>query len=401
MNHARFEQDCLRFLYSLGPPDRIGQLSPPRGVPWHDLHKVTGKGCSQSPFPGRHVESETRSQDLDAGLVRGRNLIECKRRIVQHSQLDIPARDKDAPLPIRVQGIRDSCTKEKSAFVHFFDDFSCFKLRLYSKSDRLQRKIYARPCGTCFRERQFYCARLRNDSTSHRSRLTPGQHPRRFHLDGKARTGFTFGFARGASEPCSCSSRSTSDPPPKVATRIRRPAPLRRRRPPPRSARGRRRGLDTLRRAGWLEGEARFPRPPWPHDLVGSRRRAHHSKRVRCTSMPHCGERDTVSFIDCAALRRLSIHTSHPNDAALGLLQHLSPLAFWHFGDTDRAFHILADLRKRSEIPFRSLNRQTVVLPSALPDTATARPAIRRANRRPGCGCPTDRGSRTGTAGSV
>ena len=179
MNHARFEQDCLRFLYSLGPPDRIGQLSPPRGVPWHDLHKVTGKGCSQSPFPGRHVESETRSQDLDAGLVRGRNLIECKRRIVQHSQLDIPARDKDAPLPIRVQGIRDSCTKEKSAFVHFFDDFSCFKLRLYSKSDRLQRKIYARPCCTCFRERQFYCARLRNDSTSHRSRLTPGRHPRR------------------------------------------------------------------------------------------------------------------------------------------------------------------------------------------------------------------------------
>ena len=57
MNRARFEQDCLRFLYSLGPPDRIGQLSPPRGVLWHDLHKVTGEGCSQSPFPGRHVES--------------------------------------------------------------------------------------------------------------------------------------------------------------------------------------------------------------------------------------------------------------------------------------------------------------------------------------------------------
>src|SRR4029077_2093994 len=123
-----------------------------------------------------------------------------------------------------------------------------------------------------------------------------------------------------------------SDPPPKVATRIRRACAARRRRPPPRSARGRRRGLDTLRRAGWLEGEARFPRPPWPHDLVGSRRRAHHSKRVRCTSMPHCGEGDTVSFIDCACSGELSIHTSYPNDAALGLLQHLkalpSPLAF-------------------------------------------------------------------------
>ena len=116
MNHARFEQDCLRFLYSLGPPDRIGQLNPPTGLLWHDLHKMAGKSCSQSPFPGRHVEGETRSQDLDAGLVRGRNLIERKRRIVQHSQLDIPARDKDTPLPIGVQRIRDSCRKRRARF---------------------------------------------------------------------------------------------------------------------------------------------------------------------------------------------------------------------------------------------------------------------------------------------
>jgi hypothetical protein len=178
----------------------------------------------------------------------------------------------------------------------------------------------------------------------------------------------------------------------------------RRRRPPPRSAHGRRCGLDTLRRAGWLEGEARFPRPPWPHDLVGSRRRAHHSKRVRCTSMPHCEERDTVSFIDCAALRKTAHSHKLPErrspraaQAPQGPAITSRVLAFRRHRD----FHILVDLRKRSEIPFRSLNPQTPVLSSALPDTATARPAIRRANRRPGYGCPTDRGSRTGTGGSV
>jgi hypothetical protein len=72
---------------------------------------------------------------------------------------------------------------------------------------------------------------------------------------------------------------------------------------------------------------------------------------------------NATPFRSLIALRsgELLIHTSYPNDATLGLLQHVkalpSPLAFWHFGDTDLSgFHILADLRKRSGIPFRSFH---------------------------------------------
>jgi len=55
----------------------------------------------------------------------------------------------------------------------------------------------------------------------------------------------------------------------------------------------------------------------------------------------------------------LFIHTSYANEATLGLLKRIkalgSPPAFWHFGDTDPSgFHILADLRERSGIAFRS-----------------------------------------------
>jgi hypothetical protein len=117
MNLARLKQDCLRSLESFASPDRIGHLNPPRRVLWHNLHKVTGEVCGQSPFPGRNVESQARSQDFDAGLVRERDLIERKRRIVQHPQLEIPARGKDTPLPIAVQGIGDSCWKAKGALV--------------------------------------------------------------------------------------------------------------------------------------------------------------------------------------------------------------------------------------------------------------------------------------------
>jgi hypothetical protein len=70
---------------------------------------------------------------------------------------------------------------------------------------------------------------------------------------------------------------------------------------------------------------------------------------------------NATPFRSLAALRsgELLIHTSYPNEATLGLLTHLkrlaSPPEFWHFGDTDPSgFHILADLRQRSGIPFRS-----------------------------------------------
>jgi hypothetical protein len=72
---------------------------------------------------------------------------------------------------------------------------------------------------------------------------------------------------------------------------------------------------------------------------------------------------NATPFRSLAALRsgELLIHTSYPNDATLGMLRQLktlqSPPAFWHFGDTDPSgFHILADLRERSGIPFRSFH---------------------------------------------
>jgi hypothetical protein len=44
-------------------------------------------------------------------------------------------------------------------------------------------------------------------------------------------------------------------------------------------------------------------------------------------------------------------------------------------------------------------SRRNEAQPSAVPDRAKARPGIRRAGQPPGCGCPRDRGNRSGTAG--
>jgi hypothetical protein len=174
--------------------------------------------------------------------------------------------------------------------------------------------------------------RLRNDSTSHRLRLTPGRHPRRCHLDGKARTGFTFGFARGASEPCNCSSRSTSDPPPKVATRIRRPALLDD--ADLRHAQHAGEGAGSTRcaaRAGWkARRDSRDLHGPTTLSGVDVER----ITASECAARRWLTAENATLFRSLIALRsgELPIHTSYPNDAALGLLQHLkalpSPLAF-------------------------------------------------------------------------
>lgn len=72
---------------------------------------------------------------------------------------------------------------------------------------------------------------------------------------------------------------------------------------------------------------------------------------------------NVTPFRSLAALHsgELLIHTSYANKATLDLIEHLralsSPPEFWHFGDTDPSgFHILADLRERSGIPFRSFH---------------------------------------------
>lgn len=68
----------------------------------------------------------------------------------------------------------------------------------------------------------------------------------------------------------------------------------------------------------------------------------------------------------------LLIQTSYPNEATLTLLRHLkvlpTPLEFWHFGDTDPSgYHILADLRERSGIPFRPFHMHYRPSPMGLP----------------------------------
>lgn len=68
----------------------------------------------------------------------------------------------------------------------------------------------------------------------------------------------------------------------------------------------------------------------------------------------------------------LLIQTSYPNEATLTLLRHLkalpTPPEFWHFGDTDPSgYHILADLRERSGISFRSFHMRYRPSPEGLP----------------------------------
>jgi hypothetical protein len=82
-----------------------------------------------------------------------------------------------------------------------------------------------------------------------------------------------------------------------------------------------------------------------------------------CTARRCLTVENLTPFRSLAALGsgELLIHTSYPNEATLALLRQIqsipSPPEFWHFGDTDPSgFHILADLRERSGIEFRSFH---------------------------------------------
>ena len=56
-------------------------------------------------------------QDLVEGLILWGDLFQDHRRIVEHTQFEIAARSKDMSLPIGFQGIGESWSKTKSAFV--------------------------------------------------------------------------------------------------------------------------------------------------------------------------------------------------------------------------------------------------------------------------------------------
>ncbi len=117
MYRLRSEQNCFRLLYAFSAPKRIGETDPPSCGLRINLYQVAGNRCGHIPLLGRHVDVNTGSQDLVAGLVLGSNLLKDQRRSVEHSQLEIAARSKDMSLPIGFQGMGASWRKKKSAFV--------------------------------------------------------------------------------------------------------------------------------------------------------------------------------------------------------------------------------------------------------------------------------------------
>lgn len=84
-----------------------------------------------------------------------------------------------------------------------------------------------------------------------------------------------------------------------------------------------------------------------------------------CTGQRCVTVENATPFRSLVSLRsgELLLQTSYPNEATLGLLARLKigapQLAYWHFGDTDPSgFHILADLRDRSGLPFQAFQME-------------------------------------------
>ena len=68
-----------------------------------NLHKMPGNRLGHLC-----LEVNACAQDFVACLILWRDLFQGHRRIVEHSQFEIPARSKDMPLPIGFQKIGDS-----------------------------------------------------------------------------------------------------------------------------------------------------------------------------------------------------------------------------------------------------------------------------------------------------
>jgi hypothetical protein len=69
MYRFRPEQNGFRLLDAFGASNRIGESDPPTCVFRLNLHKMAGNCCGHIPFLGRHVDANTRAQDLVAGLI--------------------------------------------------------------------------------------------------------------------------------------------------------------------------------------------------------------------------------------------------------------------------------------------------------------------------------------------
>ena len=118
MYRLRSQQNGFRLLYTLDPPNRIGETDPPdlrfQAQPsqggWQPRRPCP---ISWLPCKAEHRVPRTSLRFLSSGAISSRTM----RRIVEHSQLEIAARSKDMPLPIGFQGIGDSWRKKKSAFV--------------------------------------------------------------------------------------------------------------------------------------------------------------------------------------------------------------------------------------------------------------------------------------------
>jgi hypothetical protein len=88
-----------------GASKRIGENYPPASGLRINLYQVADNRCRRFPFLGCHVEVSTRPEDFVASLFFELNLFQDLRCLVEHSQLKIPARRKNMPLPIGCQGI--------------------------------------------------------------------------------------------------------------------------------------------------------------------------------------------------------------------------------------------------------------------------------------------------------
>jgi hypothetical protein len=101
-------------IYTLDPSDRIGEIDPP-GLGFRlTFRKVAGNRRDHIPLLGRHVDANTRVQDLVARLILWRDLFQDHRRSIEHSQFEIATRRKDMPLPIGLQGIGDLGGRRKT-----------------------------------------------------------------------------------------------------------------------------------------------------------------------------------------------------------------------------------------------------------------------------------------------
>jgi hypothetical protein len=117
MNRLRPQQNGFCILNAFGASNRVGETDLPACGLRINLYQMAGNGGCHVPLLGRHINGNACAQDLRARLVLRCDLLKSQRSIVEHSQLKIPTRSKDMPLPIGFQRIAAPWRKKRTAFV--------------------------------------------------------------------------------------------------------------------------------------------------------------------------------------------------------------------------------------------------------------------------------------------